>query len=172
MMILHNTISITVSTIDTLSEQGNTRPEPCYLLNFIRCPQLEDIQSENGIQIDKMKWTLSFSCGILHPLNKSDKHYKGGENMALTNDDLQAIATLLQPINNRLDKMDNRLDKMDCRLDKIESEVSALKIGQTKLEQQIKEVNRKVSETYELALEAWGTGTENRTWLENANLKI
>ncbi len=113
--------------------------------------------------------------------------------MALTNDDLQAIATLLQPINNRLDKMDcrfdkmdsrfdkmdnrldkmdNRLDKMDCRLDKIESEVSALKIGQTKLEKQIKEVNHKVSETYTLALEAWGTGTENRTWLENANLKI
>ena len=99
--------------------------------------------------------------------------------MALTNDDLQAIATLLQPINNRLDKMDcrfdkmdNRLDKMDSRLDKIESEVSALKIGQTKLEKQIKEVNHKVSETYTLALEAWGTGTENRTWLENANLKI
>ena len=63
--------------------------------------------------------------------------------MALTNDDLQAIATLLQPINNRLDKMDNRLDKMDCRLDKIESEVSALKIGQTKLEKQIKEARNK-----------------------------
>lgn len=47
--------------------------------------------------------------------------------MGLTNEDLQAIATLmdnkLQPINNRLDSMDNRLDK-------IESEVSALKTGQ------------------------------------------
>ena len=44
--------------------------------------------------------------------------------MALTNEDLKAIAELmdqkLEPINNRLDQMDNRLDKMDNRLDLIE----------------------------------------------------
>ena len=97
--------------------------------------------------------------------------------MALTNADLQAIAGLmdqkLQPINGRLDKMDGRLDKMDGRLDKmdgrldkLESEVLSLKTGQASLKKELGEVNHKVSDTYELALEAWGKSTENRNWLE------
>ena len=79
--------------------------------------------------------------------------------MALTNDDLQAIANLMnqviQPINNRLDK--------------IESEVSALKQGQLDIRKEIKQVDKRVSDTYNLALEAWGTSTENRKWLEKVN---
>ena len=62
--------------------------------------------------------------------------------MALTNDDLQAIATLLQPINNRLDK--------------IESDVSALKAGQLELKKEAGEIKHKVNDTYTLALDAWG----------------
>lgn len=84
--------------------------------------------------------------------------------MALTNEDLQALSSLmdqkLQPIN-------NRLDKMDIRLDKIESEMSSLKAGQISLKKELREVNHKVSDTYELALDAWGTSTENRNWLES-----
>ena len=78
--------------------------------------------------------------------------------MALTNDDLQAIASLLQPINNRLDK--------------IESEVSALRIGQIELKKEVREVKDKVSDTYDLALDAWGQSTENRTRLESESKKI
>lgn len=83
--------------------------------------------------------------------------------MALTNEDLQALSGLmdqkLQPIN-------GRLDKMDTRLDKLESEVASLKTGQISLKKELGEVNRKVSDTYELALDAWGKSTENRNWLE------
>ena len=114
--------------------------------------------------------------------------------MALTNNDIQTLANLidtkldqkLQPINNELDKinsrldkmdsrldgMDSRLDKMDSRLDKIESEVSALHANQIEFNKELKELDRKVSDTYELALEAWGTSTENRMWLESDKLKI
>lgn len=114
--------------------------------------------------------------------------------MALTNNDIQTLANLidtkldqkLQPINNeldninsrldkmdsRLDGMDSRLDKMDSRLDKIESEVSALHANQIEFNKELKELDRKVSDTYELALEAWGTSTENRMWLESDKLKI
>lgn len=66
----------------------------------------------------------------------------------------------LQPINSRLDKMDSRLDQMDGRLDKLESDVSMLK-------REMRVVKDKVSNTYNLALEAWGQSTENRTWLEH-----
>lgn len=107
--------------------------------------------------------------------------------MTLTNEDLQSIATLLEPIynhlegvDNRLEGMDNRLDGMDSRLDgmdnqlnkmnnrleKVESQVSALRAGQIEVRKEIKEVDIKVGLTYQLALDAWGTSTENRKWLE------
>ena len=40
--------------------------------------------------------------------------------MALTKEDLQQIANLIQPIYQRLDKMDERFDKIDKRFDKNE----------------------------------------------------
>lgn len=110
--------------------------------------------------------------------------------MALTKKDLQAIEGLLVPIYNRLDgmdkrfdrmdkrfdrmdermdRMDRRMDKMDNRLDKLDSEVSSLKSGQLDIRKELKEINRKVSDTYDLALESWGIGTENRKWLEEGN---
>ncbi|MDE7254022.1 MAG: hypothetical protein K2O32_13930 [Acetatifactor sp.] len=73
----------------------------------------------------------------------------------------------LQPINNKFDNMDNRLDNMDNRLEKLESEMSAMRVGQMELKKEIREVKHKVNDTYELALEAWGTSTENRVWLQN-----
>ena len=111
--------------------------------------------------------------------------------MTLTNEDLQAIATLLEPINNhlegvdnrlggidnrlggmdnRLDGMNNRLNQMNNRLEKVESQVSALRAGQIELRKEIKEVDIKVGLTYQLALDAWGTSTENRKWLEEGQV--
>lgn len=96
--------------------------------------------------------------------------------MALTNKDLQAIQTLLLPVydrldkmDDRLDKMDNRFDKMDIRLDKLDSEVSSLKAGQLEIRKELKNIDRRVSDTYNLALDTWGTSTENRVWLESIN---
>lgn len=102
--------------------------------------------------------------------------------MALTNHDLMAISQLMdqkiQPIHHRLDcidgrldQVDNRLDQVDNRLDRLESNVSALKTGQIDLRQCLKEVNLKVSDTYKLALDAWGTSVENRNWLEKNMLE-
>lgn len=102
--------------------------------------------------------------------------------MALTNEDLQSISGLLdvklQPINSqlegverRLGKVEGRLDKVENRLDKLESEMSGLKIGQAEIRTHIKELDQKISKTYELALDAWGISMENRTWLEQRKHK-
>lgn len=84
--------------------------------------------------------------------------------MALTNEDLLALSNMmdqkLQPINNRLDSMDSQLSSLNNRLDKIESDVLVLK-------KEMRVVKDKVSDTYDLALKAWGQSTENRAWLEN-----
>lgn len=102
--------------------------------------------------------------------------------MALTNEDLQAISGLLdmklRPIDcrldnieTRLDKVETRLDKVEIRLDRLESEMSGLKIGQAEIRDHMKELDQKISETNELALDAWGTSIENRIWLEQRKRK-
>ncbi|MBR1931537.1 MAG: hypothetical protein IJ833_08730 [Lachnospiraceae bacterium] len=83
---------------------------------------------------------------------------------------LDKVDERLGKVENRLDKVENRLDKVENRLDKVESEVSALKIGQRELSKQMKRLDEKVTDTYNLALEAWGQSTENRHWLENGKL--
>lgn len=79
------------------------------------------------------------------------------------NELLQAMSDMIDkkllPINSRLDKMDNEFDKLN-------SQVSALRAGQIELRKELKEVNIKVSDTYNIALDAWGTSIENRKWLE------
>lgn len=97
------------------------------------------------------------------------------------NELLQAMSNMLDkkfdeklaPINTRLDNMDSRFDSMDSRLEKLEADTSALKAGQNRmiekqreLRKDIKQLDDKVSDTYQLALDAWGTSTENRKWLE------
>ena len=102
--------------------------------------------------------------------------------MALTNEDLMAISNLMDqkihPLNDRLncmdsrlDRMENRLDRVEIRLDKLESDVSGLKVGQAEIRKDLKIVDQKVSDTYQLALDAWGTSIENRTWLEISRLQ-
>lgn len=87
--------------------------------------------------------------------------------MALTNEDLMAISNLMDQ---KIRPINNRLDRMEIRLDRLESDMSAMKVGQAELSRHLKEVDRKVSETYQLALDAWGTSTENRNWLETGRL--
>lgn len=41
-----------------------------------------------------------------------------------------------------------------------------IKCGQLDIMKEMKSMNRKITDTYQLALDAWGTGVENRTWLE------
>lgn len=43
--------------------------------------------------------------------------------------DLQAIAKLLEPINDRLDSMDKRLDSIDARLDNLEESQEEVRSG-------------------------------------------
>ena len=101
--------------------------------------------------------------------------------MALTKEDLREISNLLdvklQPIDhrlgnvenrlenveNRLGKVENRLGNVENRLERLRSEVSAVKGDLIKLE-------RRISGAYQLALDAWGIGTENRSWLEHGKL--
>lgn len=88
--------------------------------------------------------------------------------MGLTNEDLQALASLLdkklQPINDRLDRIEGRLDKVEGRLDNLEG-------IQAEIKRELIIIDRKNSDTYKVALDAWVLGTENRAWLEGKEPK-
>lgn len=85
---------------------------------------------------------------------------------------LAPVYDRLDRIENRLDKVESRLDKVENRLDKVESEISALKCGQREIREELQKLNTKVNETYEIALDAFGTSTENRHWLEKSKLPM
>lgn len=86
------------------------------------------------------------------------------------NELLQAMSDMIDkkllPVNNRLDKMDAEFNRINNEFDKLNSQVSALRAGQIELRKELKEVNIKVTDTYNIALDAWGTSIENRKWLE------
>lgn len=84
----------------------------------------------------------------------------------------QKLDEKLEPVYDRLDRIENRLDKVENRLDKVESEISALKCGQREIREELRKLNTKVNETYEIALDAFGTSTENRHWLEKSKLPM
>ncbi|MDE7249972.1 MAG: hypothetical protein K2N82_08810 [Lachnospiraceae bacterium] len=93
--------------------------------------------------------------------------------MALTNNDIQTLANLIDTkLDQKLQPINNELVNINSRLDKIESEVSALHANQIEFNKELKKLDCKVSDTYELALEAWGTSTENRMWLKSDKLKV
>ena len=117
--------------------------------------------------------------------------------MSLTTQDLQAIADLFdkkfdekfeekfdkkfeEKFEEKFDKkfekkfapINDRLSKIEFRLDKVESEVSAVKSNQIDMRKELKVIDVKVSDTYQLALDAWGTSTENRQINEKTNLTM
>ncbi len=63
-------------------------------------------------------------------------------------------------------KFDEKFQPVNNRLARIESDVSALKFEQIEIKKELREIRHKVSDTYELALDAWGQSAENRHWLE------
>lgn len=81
--------------------------------------------------------------------------------MGLTNEDLQALASLLdkklQPINDRLDKVEGRLDNLEGI--------------QAEIKRELIIIDRKNSDTYKVALDAWVLGTQNRAWLQGKEPK-
>ena len=79
--------------------------------------------------------------------------------------DNEMLCKILESVNN----LESDMKAANNRLDKIDSEVSSLKAGQIEIRKEIKQVDKRVSDTYNLALDAWGTSAENRKWLETAN---
>ena len=76
---------------------------------------------------------------------------------------LDSMEHRLDSVELRLDSMEHRLDSTEHRLGKLDADIAELKIGQSRITGDLIKLDRKMTDTYNLALDAWGRGVENRT---------
>lgn len=82
---------------------------------------------------------------------------------------LDAVDERLDAMDERFDKMDQRFDSLektvtgiDLRLEHVESDVSSLKVGQIQMNDRLNRIEKKLDDTYILALDNWGQIEESK----------
>ena len=78
------------------------------------------------------------------------------EKLDLLISEMQSMKSEIQGMNGEMQSMKEKIDK--------------LSLGQLEIKKEIYMLNRKISDTYNVALDALGTSAENRSWLENGTL--
>ncbi len=76
---------------------------------------------------------------------------------------LDLLLTEIQSIKGKMQDMKSKMQSMKEKIDK-------LSMGQLEIKKEIYMLNREISDTYNVALDALGTSAENRTWLEKGAL--
>lgn len=70
----------------------------------------------------------------------------------------------------KLTNFDERFDKIESEMQGMKTKIDKLSLGQLEIQKEIYMINRRISDTYNVALDALGTSAENRTWLEKGTL--
>ncbi|MCI9033207.1 MAG: hypothetical protein HFJ08_03955 [Lachnospiraceae bacterium] len=78
---------------------------------------------------------------------------------------LDLLLTEIQSIKGEMQDMKSKMQSMKEKIDK-------LSMGQLEIKKEIYMLNREISDTYNVALDALGTSAENRTWLEKGALMV
>lgn len=71
----------------------------------------------------------------------------------------------------KLDLLLEKMGNLETRINQLDKKVDKLEVGQIGIKKELYMIDRQITDTYKLALDAWGQGVENRTWLENGTLK-
>ena len=66
----------------------------------------------------------------------------------------------------KLDLLLAEMQGMKSEIQSMKEKVDKLSLGQLEIKEEIYMLNRKISDTYNVALDALGTSAENRAWLE------
>lgn len=70
----------------------------------------------------------------------------------------------------KLDLLLSEIQGMKSEMRGMKEKIDKLALGQLEIKKEIYMLNRKISDTYNVALDALGTSAENRTWLESGTL--
>lgn len=66
--------------------------------------------------------------------------------------------------------MKSEMQGMKSEIQGMKEKIDKLSMGQLEIKKEIYMINRKISDTYNVALDALGTSAENRTWLKKGTL--
>ncbi len=72
--------------------------------------------------------------------------------------------------NEKLDLILSRLDSIETEMQGMKQKIDRMSSGQLEIKKEMLMLNRQISDTYNVALDALGTNTQNRTWLEKGAL--
>ena len=70
----------------------------------------------------------------------------------------------------KLDLLISEMQGMKGEMQGMKEKIDKLSLGQLEIKKEIYMLNRKITDTYNVALDALGTSAENRSWLENGTL--
>lgn len=87
--------------------------------------------------------------------------------------DYEILQSLLDKMSNLetdlLEIKNNQIDLQEFR--KLQSDLDEVKNNQIETRIELYRIDRKISDTYNLALDAWGQNAENKEWLETQHKK-
>ena len=72
--------------------------------------------------------------------------------------------------NEKLDLILSRLDSIETEMQGMKQKIDRMSSGQLEIKKEMLMLNRQISDTYNVALDALGTNTQNRTGLEKGAL--
>lgn len=83
---------------------------------------------------------------------------------------MDLILSKLTNFDERFDKIESEIKDMKSEIQSMKTKIDKLSLGQLEIQKEIYMINRRISDTYNVALDALGTSAENRTWLEKGTL--
>lgn len=70
----------------------------------------------------------------------------------------------------KLDLLISEMQSMKSEIQSMKEKIDKLALGQLEIEKEIYILNRRLTDTYNVALDALGTSAENRRWIEHGTL--
>ena len=85
---------------------------------------------------------------------------------------LDLILSEIQGIKGEIRDIKGEMQGIKGEIQVLKQKVDRLEVGQLEIKKEQYMINRQIADTYKLALDAWGQGVENRSWLENGALSV
>lgn len=92
-----------------------------------------------------------------------DKHFeKIDERFDKMDQRMDAMDERFDKIDQRFESLERKVTDIDLRLEHVESDVSSLKVGQIRMNDWLTKIDKKLDDTYTLALDNWGQIEESK----------
>lgn len=87
------------------------------------------------------------------------------------NELLQKILTEMQDMKAEMQDMKAEMQNQKKDVLEIKQKINRIEVGQSEMKRELFRIDRKISDTYNLSLDALGMSTETKEWLESGSLK-